>query len=330
MLHTVGLFLKRAAEEIAAHGDGSNAAFGIDRTTLVTVLMQIAVELSATALVLKHEGFVGVTKPKDLPATDAEAKALGQEAKIRTINFEQIKPKAAKYLGDEAFWLNVDFLQRTRNKLVHFHAPIIEEDRFDLKYDAVQVLLQIIDGGSAGARTRDLSIKSRLLYRLSYGPPPSMHRALGLRWRAVNRAERWRIVRPLVGSRQSGAISASGASTNARIGSAACGTRSPGSAQIPPDHSRMSRSSARAPQRRPGRRPNRRSIRFSRASSSGGDSSVAISTAALAKRRIEGPSGAVLRIRDTAMMPPIASSAAASVAAGSPYRVRRLPPRPIA
>ncbi len=99
MLHNVGLFLKRAAEEIAAHGDGSNATFGIDRTTLVTVLMQIAVELSATALVLKHEGFVGVTKPKDLPTTDAEAKALGEEAKIRTINFEQMKPKAAKYLG---------------------------------------------------------------------------------------------------------------------------------------------------------------------------------------------------------------------------------------
>jgi hypothetical protein len=144
MLHNAGLFLKKAAEEIAAHSDGSNAAFDIDRATLVTVLMQIAVELSATALVLKHEGFVGVTKPKDLPATDAEAKALWEEGNIRTINFEQIKPKAAKYLGDEAFWLNVDFLQRTRNKLVHFHAPIIERDRFDLKYDAVQVLLQII------------------------------------------------------------------------------------------------------------------------------------------------------------------------------------------
>jgi hypothetical protein len=26
------------------------------------------------------------------------------------------------------------------------------------------------DGGSAGTRTRDLSIKSRLLYQLSYGP----------------------------------------------------------------------------------------------------------------------------------------------------------------
>ncbi len=144
MFHNAGLLLKKAADEIAAHADGSDSAFAVDRATLVTVFMQIAVELSATATVLKNEGFASVTRPKDLPATDADAKALWEAGMIRTVNFEQIKQKAAKYLGDEAFWLNVDFLQRTRNKLVHFHAPIIEGDRFDLKYDAVHVLLQII------------------------------------------------------------------------------------------------------------------------------------------------------------------------------------------
>src|SRR3546814_8628208 len=70
MIHNAGLFLKKAAEEIAAHVDGPNAAFDIDRATQVTVLMQIAVELSATAIVLKHEGFAGVMKSKDLPATE--------------------------------------------------------------------------------------------------------------------------------------------------------------------------------------------------------------------------------------------------------------------
>src|SRR3546814_18804012 len=70
MIHNAGLFLKKAAEDIAAHVDGPNAAFDIDRATQVTVLMQIAVELSATAIVLKHEGFAGVMKSKDLPATE--------------------------------------------------------------------------------------------------------------------------------------------------------------------------------------------------------------------------------------------------------------------
>ena len=55
----------------------------------------------------------------------------------------------------------------------------------------------------------------------------------------------------------------------------------------------MSRSITRSPQRWPRRRPNSASIAFSRASSSGGDSSLSISAAALAKRRDDGPSGAV-------------------------------------
>src|SRR3546814_7631083 len=96
MIHNAGLFLKKAAEEIAAHVDGPNAAFDIDRATQVTVLMQIAVELSATAIVLKHEGFAGVMKSKDLPATDAELRVLWEAGSIRTINFEQIKPKRSE------------------------------------------------------------------------------------------------------------------------------------------------------------------------------------------------------------------------------------------
>lgn len=144
MLHNSGLFLKKAAEEIVGHNDAYDAAFDLDRATLITVLMQIAVELASTALVLKHEGFVGVTRPKDCPASDADAKALWESGKIRTLNFEDIKPKAVQYLGDTTFWSIVEFLQRTRNKLVHFHAPLVEDDRFDLKYDATHVLLQVI------------------------------------------------------------------------------------------------------------------------------------------------------------------------------------------
>src|SRR3546814_18884615 len=44
MIHNAGLFLKKAAEEIAAHVDRPNAAFDIDRATQVTVLMQIRSE----------------------------------------------------------------------------------------------------------------------------------------------------------------------------------------------------------------------------------------------------------------------------------------------
>src|SRR3546814_13328995 len=79
MIHNAGLFLKKAAEEIAAHVDGPNAAFDIDRATHVTVLLQIAVELSATAIVLKHAGFAGVTNANNLPEPVSAEQRVGKE-----------------------------------------------------------------------------------------------------------------------------------------------------------------------------------------------------------------------------------------------------------
>ena len=144
MLHNSGLFLKKAAEEIVGHADAADDPYDVDRATLVTVLTQTAVELVATAMVLKHEGLAGVVRPKDLPLNEMDAKSRWETGTIRTLTFEDLKPKAARYLGDESFWVVVDFLQRTRNKLVHFHKPLVEGDRFDLKYDATHVLIQII------------------------------------------------------------------------------------------------------------------------------------------------------------------------------------------
>lgn len=143
MLHNSGLFLRRAAKEIVGHGDNDDA-FDVDRATVVTVLIQTAVELASTAMVLRNEGLAGVVSPKNLPATEADAEAAWQAGTIRTMMFEHIKPKAAKYLGDVGFWATVDFLQLNRNKLVHFHAPLHEGDRFDLKYEAIDVLIQVI------------------------------------------------------------------------------------------------------------------------------------------------------------------------------------------
>jgi len=140
MFHNAALFLKKSAEEIAGHTHAGSDPFDVDRATLVTVLIQTAVELVSTAMVLKHEGLAGVVRKKDLPATEADAEAGWKLGTIRTQTFEDLKPKAAKYFGDEAFWSIVDFLQKTRNKLVHFHAPLVQGDRFDLQYDATYVL----------------------------------------------------------------------------------------------------------------------------------------------------------------------------------------------
>lgn len=144
MFHNAGLFLRKAAEEIAGHARASADPFNADRATLVTVLTQVAVELACTAMIILHEGLAGVVAPRDLPANDVETEERWKAGTLRTLTFEILKPKAAQYLGDEDFWSVVDFLQLKRNKLVHFHAPIMKGDRFDLKYDATHVLIQII------------------------------------------------------------------------------------------------------------------------------------------------------------------------------------------
>lgn len=144
VVHNVILFLRKAAEEIVGHDNASDAAFDTDRATVVTVLTQTAVELASTAIVLRNEGLGGVMFEKHLPATEAEAERRWRDGTIRTISFEDLKPKAVRYIGDEGFWDIVDFLQHKRNKLVHFHTSLEEGDRFDLKYDAMDVIIQVI------------------------------------------------------------------------------------------------------------------------------------------------------------------------------------------
>lgn len=143
MMHNAGVFLKKAAEEIVGHADDKDEPFSIDRATLVAVLIQTAVELASSAILLKNEGFSGVIRQKDMPTTEAEATRRWKAGTIRTLPFEEQKSKAATYLGDDYFWSIVDELQILRNKLVHFHIPMAKGDRFDLKYEVTHVLIQI-------------------------------------------------------------------------------------------------------------------------------------------------------------------------------------------
>lgn len=123
MLHNSGMFLRRAAEEIVEHDDVSDEPFDIDRATLVIVLIQTAVELATTAIVIKHDGLAGAMV-KNLPQSEAEAETRWQTGDLRTRQFEDVKSRAKDLFGNEAFWLLVGEFQIMRNKLVHFHRPL--------------------------------------------------------------------------------------------------------------------------------------------------------------------------------------------------------------
>jgi len=110
----------------------------------------------------------------------------------------------------------------------------------------------------------------------------------------LNRDCSWRMVSPVTGSRQSAAIIAAGVRTNPRKRRPGWGMDRAGllSAQMPPDHNNISRSSTRARQLCPVRaRPKWDSTSSKRPSRSGGDSCVETTAAAFANRRDDGPMG---------------------------------------
>lgn len=154
MLHNSGMFLRKAAEEIAGHDDGRDVSFEVDRATLVTVLIQTAVELAASAMVIRHDGLAGVMA-RNIPVTEAEIETRWRDGDIKTVPFEQIKARAQAFFGDADFWALVDIFQATRNSLVHFHRPIERDDLYDLKYEATHFLIQLIVA-LAGADDEDL------------------------------------------------------------------------------------------------------------------------------------------------------------------------------
>ncbi len=80
---------------------------------------------------------------KDLPQNESEAERRWQAGDIRTRSFDELKDRAAALFGDEDFWCLVNDFQVRRNKLVHFHQPL-DDELFDLKYEATHILIQMI------------------------------------------------------------------------------------------------------------------------------------------------------------------------------------------
>jgi hypothetical protein len=141
MLENSKMFLRKAAVEIAAQN--SEEALDLDGATLAAVLIQTAVELAASALVIRHDGLAGLMK-KDVPLSEAETETRWRAGTIRTLPFDEIKKRAKSLFGNDDLWSMIDTFQALRNKLVHFHQPLFDGDLVDLTYDATHILIQMI------------------------------------------------------------------------------------------------------------------------------------------------------------------------------------------
>ena len=141
MLENSRLFLRKAAAEIAAQR--KTEALDRDGVTIAAVLIQTAVELATSALIIRHDGLAGVMK-KDIPVSDADAEERWHAGTIRTEQFDTLKKRASQLFGNDDFWSTIEDFQALRNKLIHFHQPLSDGDLIDYTYGATQILIQMI------------------------------------------------------------------------------------------------------------------------------------------------------------------------------------------
>ncbi|RZJ02107.1 MAG: hypothetical protein EON90_00485 [Brevundimonas sp.] len=142
MLHNAKVFLRKAADEIVGHSDHADAPFTNDRATVIMVLIQTAIELAAVALVIRHRG-VRAILAKDPGYSDEEIRQRWLDGDLRTHTFAQIEILASQIYRSEEFWGLAETFAGQRNKLVHLHLSM-EGDAYDLKYDAIYMLIATI------------------------------------------------------------------------------------------------------------------------------------------------------------------------------------------
>jgi hypothetical protein len=139
------IFLRRAADEIARHGDGADSGFDHETGTIVTVLTQMALELAAASFLVRHEGIRSIlAKPGKL--TDDQIRDQWFDNELRTKTFEDCKQLlSAKYPGNfGAVAPIVDMFQKSRNKIMHLHFKFADADLYDLKFEATAVLIHAV------------------------------------------------------------------------------------------------------------------------------------------------------------------------------------------
>ena len=141
------IFLRRAANEIAGHDDDTDQAFDHETGTVVTVLTQMALELAMVAYLVEHDkdGIRSVIDNGD-KLTNEQIRQKWLNNSLRTKKFEDNKKLfSEKHKG---VWASFDGMiesfQRSRNKIVHLHFHFLEGDLYDLKFESIFVLMQVV------------------------------------------------------------------------------------------------------------------------------------------------------------------------------------------
>lgn len=140
------LFLRRAIKELISHDDSNDDGLSEERAIMATTLMQMSFELSLVAYFIELDGIRGIVKGENTSLTEDELFLKFEQNELYTKTFNSLKKIALEkniFLNsDDEFFIN-DF-QQIRNKLVHLNYAFDESELYDLKYDLIHFVINVI------------------------------------------------------------------------------------------------------------------------------------------------------------------------------------------
>lgn len=140
------VFLNKAIRELTDHKDKRDGPLSIPRATIVASLIQIAFELILNAYAIERIGLKSILEGRDVLLPDEDLLQLFEGEGPITKNVTQLRKELQQQhqIFSKHQLEKIESFQRLRNKLVHFRSPLLEGDRYDLKFEIVNYIVHVI------------------------------------------------------------------------------------------------------------------------------------------------------------------------------------------
>jgi len=167
------LFLSDGIERLLNQDNGNEDYINPDLLSLTCTSFQISIELALKSLALERAGLKSILNKKYENHSLDELEDLFKNNNIKTSEFESVKNfvKSKGYITDLARgdFKVIEQFQIYRNRIVHFTYEFEEIDLYDMKYDLIYYLIQIIFKILLSNQHQDVKPSEFLAYSLKNG-----------------------------------------------------------------------------------------------------------------------------------------------------------------
>lgn len=142
------VFLKDGIERLVNNDNGDIDFIENDLLSLTCTSFQISIELAIKALIIERSGIKKIIETKYHSLTDTEIEQRFINNDLKSLEFDTQKNfiKSNNFIEDltKDDFKTIDEFQKYRNRIVHFTYNFANSDLYDLKYDMIYYLIQII------------------------------------------------------------------------------------------------------------------------------------------------------------------------------------------